>query len=47
MLAVATSIDALFLGISLTLLKGSILEPALIVGCVTFTMVFLWSDHRI
>lgn len=40
MLAVATSIDALFLGISLTLLKVSILEPALIVGCVTFIMVF-------
>ena len=41
MLAVATSIDALFLGISLTFLKVPILEPAIIVGCVTFIMVFV------
>ena len=47
MLAVATSIDAFFVGISLILLKVPILEPALIVGCVTFIMVFLWSDDRI
>ena len=39
-LAVATSIDAFFIGISLTFLKVPILEPALIVGCVTFIMVF-------
>jgi putative Mn2+ efflux pump MntP len=47
MQAVATSIDAFFVGISLTFLKVPILEPAIIVGCVTFIMVFLWSDHRI
>jgi putative Mn2+ efflux pump MntP len=46
MLAVATSIVAFFVGISLTFLKIPILEPTLIVGCVTFIMVFLWSDHR-
>ena len=46
MQAVATSIDAFFVGISLTFLKVPILEPAIIVGCVTFIMVFLWSDHR-
>ena len=40
MLAVATSIDAFFVGISLTFLKVPIIEPALIVGCVTFTLVF-------
>lgn len=40
MLAVATSIDALILGISLTFLKVPILEPAIIVGCVTFIIVF-------
>jgi len=40
MLAFATSIDAFFVGISLTLLKVPINEPALIVGCVTFILVF-------
>jgi hypothetical protein len=24
-----------------------ILEPALIVGCITFIMVFLWINHRV
>ena len=40
MLAVATSIDAFFVGISFTFLKVPILEPTLIVGCVTFIMVY-------
>ena len=40
MLAFATSIDAFFVGISFTFLKIPILEPALIVSCVTFIMVF-------
>jgi len=40
MLAFATSIDAFFVGIGLTFLKVPILEPALIVGCVTFILVF-------
>jgi putative Mn2+ efflux pump MntP len=40
MLAVATSIYAFFVGISLTFIKVPILEPTLIVGCVTFIMVF-------
>ena len=40
MLAFATSIDACFVGISFTFLKIPILEPALIVSCVTFIMVF-------
>ncbi len=39
MLAVATSIDAFFLGISFTFLQVPILEPMLIVGCVTFILV--------
>jgi len=40
MLAFATSIDTFFVGISFTFLKIPILEPALIVSCVTFIMVF-------
>jgi putative Mn2+ efflux pump MntP len=40
MLAVAISIDAFFVGISLTFLKVPIIEPAIIVGCVTFILVF-------
>jgi len=37
-LAVATSIDALIVGISFAFLKSSILEPAIIIGSVTFFM---------
>ena len=40
MLAVVASIYAFFVGISLTFLKGPIIKPTLIVGCVTFIMVF-------
>ncbi len=40
MLAVATSIDALAVGISFAFLKTPILEPAIIIGCVTFFMSF-------
>jgi manganese efflux pump family protein len=39
-LAVATSIDALAVGISFAFLNTSILEPAIIIGCVTFFMSF-------
>jgi manganese efflux pump family protein len=39
-LAVATSIDALAVGISFAFLKTPILEPAIIIGCVTFFMSF-------
>ncbi len=42
-LAVATSIDALVVGISFTFLKVSIIEPAIIVGCVTFALSFFGS----
>lgn len=37
-LAVATSIDAFIVGISFAFLKSSILEPAIIIGLVTFFM---------
>ncbi len=37
-LSIATSIDALAVGISLSLLKVEILEPALIIGVVTFAI---------
>jgi manganese efflux pump family protein len=40
MLAIATSIDALVAGISFTFLDVFILEPAIIVGCVTFILSF-------
>jgi manganese efflux pump family protein len=43
MLAVATSIDAFIVGISFTFLKMSIIEPTVIVGCVTFVMSFCGS----
>ncbi len=39
MLAIATSIDAFFVGISRTFLKMPIIEPALILGCVMFILV--------
>jgi putative Mn2+ efflux pump MntP len=40
LLAVATSIDALAVGISFAFLNTPILEPVLIIGCVTFFMSF-------
>ncbi|MDQ1253523.1 MAG: manganese efflux pump family protein [Euryarchaeota archaeon] len=40
MLAIATSIDALAVGISFAFLKTSVFEPAAIIGCVTFFMSF-------
>ncbi len=40
-LSVATSIDALAVGISLSLLKVEILLPALIIGVVTFVLSYL------
>jgi manganese efflux pump family protein len=39
-LAVATSIDALAVGISFAFLKTPILEPAAIIGCITFFISF-------
>lgn len=38
LLSVATSIDALAVGLSLSFLKVSILEPALVIGLVTFAI---------
>lgn len=40
-LSIATSIDALAAGISFSLLAVSIWMPALIIGCVTFSLSFL------
>ncbi|MBN2297928.1 MAG: manganese efflux pump [Deltaproteobacteria bacterium] len=40
-LSVATSIDALAVGLSLSLLKVDILHPAFIIGIVTFILSFL------
>ena len=42
-LAAAISIDSLFLGMSFAFLKTTIIEPAIIVGCVTFLMSFCGS----
>jgi len=39
-LAVAISIDSLFVGMSFAFLKISILEPAIIIGCTTCFMSF-------
>ena len=38
LLAIATSIDALAVGISLAMTESSILEPALIIGIITFAI---------
>ncbi|MBI4687055.1 MAG: manganese efflux pump [Nitrospirae bacterium] len=38
MLSLATSIDALAVGLSLSFLKVSIIEPAIIIGLVTFVL---------
>lgn len=40
-LAIATSIDALAVGISLSFLKINIVQPAMIIGMVTFLLSFL------
>jgi putative Mn2+ efflux pump MntP len=52
MLAVATSIDALMIGLSLAFLQSSILEPILVVGVITFFLsivgfVFGFGINRI
>jgi ZIP family zinc transporter len=39
-LAIATSIDAFAIGISLSMMRVSILQPVLIIGLVTFAMAF-------
>ncbi|MDH3346037.1 MAG: manganese efflux pump [Kiritimatiellaceae bacterium] len=39
-LAVATSLDAFAIGLSLSMLRGSILMPVLIIGLVTFVLSF-------
>jgi len=41
MLAVATSIDALAVGIGLSFIKVAIIRPAIIIGAVTFGLSFL------
>ena len=41
MLSVATSIDALAVGLSLSFLKISIVTPAVIIGIITFLLSFL------
>jgi putative Mn2+ efflux pump MntP len=40
MLSIATNIDALAVGISLSLLKLSIIIPAIVTGVVTFSLSF-------
>lgn len=40
-LAIATSIDALAVGASLSFIGIDIMEPAIIIGCVTFILSFL------
>ena len=39
-LAIATSIDALAVGLSLAFIKVFIIVPALIIGCITFALSF-------
>jgi len=41
MLSIATSIDALAVGLSLSFLETSILTPAIIIGIITFFLSFL------
>ncbi len=40
-LSIATSIDALAVGLSLSFLEASIIEPAIIIGIITFSLSFL------
>jgi putative Mn2+ efflux pump MntP len=47
-LAVATSIDALMVGLSFAFLETSVLEPILLIGAVTFALClpgFLFGSH--
>lgn len=48
LLAVATSIDALAVGFSFAMVKVAILEPVIVIGCITFAMSFLgvWIGTR-
>jgi putative Mn2+ efflux pump MntP len=41
MLSIATSIDALAVGLSLSFLEVSILTPAIIIGIITFALSFV------
>ena len=41
MLSIATSIDALAIGLSLSFLETSIITPAIIIGIITFSLSFL------
>ena len=41
MLSIATSIDALAVGLSLSFIETSIVTPAIIIGIITFTLSFL------
>lgn len=40
-LAIATSIDALAVGVSLSFLNVNIITPALLIGCITFVFSFV------
>lgn len=40
-LSIATSIDALAVGLSLSFLEASIITPAIMIGVITFTLSFL------
>jgi putative Mn2+ efflux pump MntP len=42
-LSIATSIDALAIGVTLSILHVSIIQPILIIGIVTFVLSFLGS----
>ena len=42
LLSVATSIDALAIGLSLSILNISIITPAIVTGIVTFILSFGW-----
>jgi putative Mn2+ efflux pump MntP len=41
MLSIATSIDALAVGLSLSFLEVSIITPAIVIGIITFSLSFL------
>jgi putative Mn2+ efflux pump MntP len=48
-LSIATSIDALAVGLSFAFLRASILTPAIVIGAVTFLLAFLgvFLGHRL
>lgn len=48
LLAIATSIDALAVGITFAFLKVNVLSAVLLIGCTTFVLSFIgvWAGHR-